>query len=152
LRLELEQHHSTAVKTIRNPDVVAVFAAYPAKTRAKLMFLRRLIFDVATETQGVGPLVETLKWGQPGYVTSESGSGSTIRIDRVKSRDGRYAMYFHCQTTLVDTFREIYRDEFGYEGNRGIVFHENDEIPVQELSHCISLALTYHLGRKRRSA
>ena len=72
--------------------------------------------------------------------------GSAIRIDRVKSRDGGYAMYFHCQTTLVDTFKEIYRDEFRYEGNRSIVFAGDDEIPVEELSHCILLALTYRLG------
>ena len=140
------------MKKIRNPEVAAVFAAYPGKTRAKLMFLRQLILDVAAETQGVGPLEETLKWGQPSYLTTKSRSGSTIRIDSIKSRDGGYAMYFHCQTTLVDTFREMYRGEFEFEGNRCIVFDESDEIPVQELSHCISLALTYHLGKNRRSA
>lgn len=113
------------------------------------MLLRQLILDVAAETKGVGPLEETLKWGQPSYLTARSGSGSTIRIDRVKSQNGQYAMYFHCQTTLVDTFRETYRGEFRFEGNRSIVFDEDDEIPVEALSHCISLALTYHLRKPR---
>lgn len=91
---------------------------------------------------------ETLKWGQPSYLTTQSKSGSTIRIDLVKSQEGQYAIYFHCQTTLVETFKEIYRNKFKYEGNRSIVFRENDAVPVKELGHCISLALTYHLNKR----
>jgi hypothetical protein len=34
-----------------------------------------MIFDVARQTKGVGKLQETLKWGEPAYVTAESGSG-----------------------------------------------------------------------------
>jgi Domain of unknown function (DU1801) len=137
----------TTVKTFDDAGVAAVFAAYPVQTKKKLMRLRQLIFDVAAETEGVGLLQETLKWGQPSYVTAQTGSGSTIRIGSMKS-PGRYAMYFHCQTTLVDTFREIYRNTLKFEGNRGIVFDERDEIPEQELSHCVALALTYHLAKR----
>lgn len=82
----------------------------------------------------------------------KSKSGSTVRIDQIKSGHGQYAMYFHCQTTLVDTFKEIYRDKFTFDGNRSIVFDEHDEVAADELGHCISLALTYHLDRKRRAA
>lgn len=127
-----------------------MFEASPKDIRTKLLFLRQLIFDVASETAGVGELEETIKWGQASYLTTQSKSGSIIRIDRVKSQTGQYAIYFHCQTTLVDTFKEIYSDKFKYEGNRGIVFNVDDEIPVKELSHCISLALTYHLDKKPR--
>ena len=47
----------------------------------------------------------------------ESKSGSTIRIDQVKAEAGQYAVYFHCQTDLVETFRELY-PELRYGGNR----------------------------------
>ena len=57
-------------------------------------------------------------------------------------------MYFHCQTTLIDTFKEMFRDNFKFEGNRSIVFDETGEVPVKELSHCILLALTYHRDKK----
>ena len=114
------------------------------------MLLRRLIFDTASATEGVGELEETLKWGQPSYLTTESKSGITVRIDRVQSDHGQYAMYFNCQTTLIETFQELYPNELKYGGNRSIIFNENDEIPEEELQHCISLALTYHL-RKGRS-
>jgi hypothetical protein len=52
-------------------------------------------------------------------------------------------VYFHCQTSLIETFKEIYRDEFEYEGNRAIV------IPLGApesgpLGHCLLMALKYH--------
>ena len=91
-----------------DPAVDAVFSAYPAPLKARLLALRRLIFDTARTTKGVGALQETLKWGQPSYLTPETKSGSTIRIDQVKSAADQYAVYFHCQTDLVETFRELY--------------------------------------------
>jgi hypothetical protein len=134
---------------VADPNVAAVFEGYPAQVRAKLLFLRRLIFEVAASTQGVGRLDETLKWGQPSYLTTASKSGSLIRIDRRKSPEGSYAMYFHCQTTLVDTFRGMFPDELRFEGNRSIVFGPADRVPVAELRQCIALALTYHRDKKK---
>ena len=66
--------------------MAAVIEAYPAPVRRKLEAVRRLILDTARKTEGVGALEEALKWGQVSYLTSESKSGSTVRIDRVKSR------------------------------------------------------------------
>jgi len=84
-----------------NPAMGAVFSAYPKPIEARLLALRRLILDTAKATKGVGALEETLKWGQPSYLTTESKSGSMIRIDRVKSDAASYAVFFHCQTDLV---------------------------------------------------
>src|ERR1700737_423893 len=132
-----------------NPAVDAVFNAYPGPIRAKLLALRRLIFDTAKATNGVGALEETLKWGQPSYLTPETKSGSTIRIDRVKSAANRYAVYFHCQTDLVETFRELYPTELSYGGNRSILLNAEDELPEPALRHCVALALTYHLNKRK---
>lgn len=141
----------TTLKSIKNPQVAAVFDAYPNEVRQKLLFLRKLIFDVASKTEGVGELEETLKWQQPSYLTPHSKSGSLIRIDQLNSQQGKYAMYFHCQTTLIETFKEMYRDKFKFEGNRSIIFGVDDNIPVCELCHCISIALTYHRNKQRLS-
>ena len=132
------------------PAVAAVFDAYPAPLKSRLLRLRELILEAASTTEGVGKLEETLKWGQPSYLTAETKAGSTIRIDRVKSGKGGYAMYFHCQTTLVATFRELYPDALTFDGNRAIIFAEDEEIPADEVRHCIALALTYHLNKRRR--
>jgi hypothetical protein len=129
---------------IKNTEVAKVFKNYPTHIRKKVMFLRQLVLDTASETKGVSEVEETLKWGEPSYVTR---SGSTVRLGWKKSTPHQYAIYFHCKTRLVDTFRELYRDTFKFEGNRAIVFSEDDEIPADELKHCISLSLTYHIRK-----
>jgi Domain of unknown function (DU1801) len=126
------------VNPIRNPAVARVFEAYPPSLR------RKLIFATAAATEGVGEIEETLKWGEPAYVTSQSKSGSTIRIDCKKSDRTRYAMYFHCQTHLVETFRTLFPNDFKFEGNRSIVFDEDDVVPYDALAVCVAAALTYH--------
>src|SRR5581483_5183115 len=138
-------------RDIEKPEVAAIFESYPQDIKSKLMFLRQLIFDVASRTDGVGELEETLKWGQPSYLTTRTRSGSLVRIDQIKSQEGKYAMFFHCQTTLVDTFKEMYRGQFEFGGNRSIIFGAKDRVPVDELSHCISMALTYHLNKRQNN-
>ncbi len=130
------------------PAVALVFDGYPPKIRQRLLALRSLILRTAAATEGVGELQETLKWGEPAYLTAESGSGSTIRIGWKKSRPSEYAMYFNCNTNLVETFRTQYPNRFRYEGNRAIVFGEGEPVPQSELRSCVRAALTYH----RRSA
>ena len=126
---------------IEQPDVREVFAAYPDPIREKLMLLRRLVMETAAETEGVGALQETLKWNEPSYLTK---GGSTIRIAWKSSKPDQYGMYFNCQTSLIDTFKELYTDTFSFEGNRAMVFDLADALPENELRHCSSLALTYH--------
>jgi hypothetical protein len=132
-----------------DPTVEAVFNAYPKPLKAKLLALRRLILDTAAATKGVGELEETLKWGQPSYLTSATKSGSTIRIDQLKASANQYAVYFHCQTDLVATFRDLYPNELTYAGNRAVIFNADDAIPEAALRHCVALALTYHLRRRK---
>jgi len=131
-----------------DPKVAAVFSGYPQPLRAKLLALRQLILDTARATEGVGRPDETIKWGQVSYLTSETGSGSTVRIDRVKSDGDQYAVYFHCQTNLVETFRELY-PELTYGGNRCILLDTSKALPKQALRHCVALALTYHLNKRK---
>jgi hypothetical protein len=64
-----------------SPAVNEKFAAYGRLQRARLMALRDIIFEVAAATSGVGRLEETLKLGQPSYLTPETKSGTTLRFD-----------------------------------------------------------------------
>jgi hypothetical protein len=134
------------MKRFADPAVAAVFKAYPAALRKRLLALRELVFDVAARTEGVGALTETLKWGQPSYLTQETRSGTTVRIDRLKKDDG-YAIYFHCQSGLVPKFRELYPQDFRFEGKRALLFTADARLPVRALRHCIGLALTHHLRK-----
>ena len=136
------------MRRFSSSDVASVFKAYPPVLRARLVALRALVFDTADKTAGVGRLTETLKWGQPSYLTEETGSGTTVRIDRLKAGGG-YAVYFHCQSGLVGQFRELYPDTFKYQGKRAIVFDAKDRLPTRELRHCLALALTHHARKKK---
>lgn len=128
-----------------NTDVMTTFEGYPKATRDQLLSLREIIFEVATETTGVGELEETLKWRQISYLTPHTKSGSTIRIDAVFNQ---LAMYFNCQTTLVGTFRALYPNTLEFEDNRCVKFDMTDAESLDAIRHCIALALTYHLRKK----
>jgi Domain of unknown function (DU1801) len=132
----------------RDLAVAAILDGYPKPIGPTLQALRELILDTARATEGVGALDETLKWGQVSYLASETGAGSTIRIDRVKSSDNQVAVFFHCQTNLVETFRALY-PELSCSGNRAILLDAGQPLPKAELSHCVALALTYHLNKRK---
>jgi len=126
---------------IRSDRVKKRFDQYPKSMRNNLLALRELIYEAADQCADVESIEETLKWGQPSYMAE---NGSTIRLDSIKSTPQSYAIYFYCGTSLVETYRELYRESFRFEGNRAIVFGQDDSIPRAALIHCISLALTYH--------
>ena len=138
-----------SARDLPDPAVAALFDAYPKPQKSKLLALRQLILDTARTTEGVGAIEEALKWGQASYLTSETKSGSTVRIDRVKSAN-QVAVYFHCQTDLVETFRELY-PELNYGGNRSILLDAADALPEAALRHCVALALTYHLNKRKNN-
>ncbi len=131
-------------------EMADVFAAYPPRQRKMLLAVRNLILQVAKETPEVGEIEEALRWQQPSFLTTRSGSGSTIRIDAMRASEENYAIYFNCNTTLVDDFKQLYPKHFKFEGNRAIIFNVADKLPMNELRHCISLALTYHLRKESK--
>ena len=120
----------------QNKQVQEKFAAYPMDMQKHLLMLRHFILDCSDVK-----LEETLKWGEPSYISPQ---GSTIRIDYKTKSPQQYAMYFNCKTKLLDTFKEIYPDEFIYEGNRAIIFLVTETINVSALQNCINMALNYH--------
>ncbi len=122
--------------------------SYPDPIKKKLLYLRALILDVAKNTDGVGLIEETLKWDQLSYLTSETKSGTTIRIDWRPKCPDEYALYVNCKTNLIDQYTTLFPEEFSYEGNRAVVFNINKKIPENALRTCIQIALRYHLDKK----
>jgi len=125
----------------RDADVSAVFASYNKKDRQMLEQLRSLVLVAVAN---IGPelkLEESLKWGQPAYRVP---GGSPIRLGWSKKEPQGCAIFFHCQTSLVETFRTLFGDRLTYEGSRAIVFPADEEIPEAVVNQCITLALTYH--------
>ena len=125
----------------QDPKVKPKLNSYSPIIRNKIVVLRQLILDTASEIDSITEIEETLKWGEPSYITKK---GSTIRIDWKSKNPDQYAIYFKCTSKLVLTFREVYGDLFSYENHRAILFKLDDKIPLEELKICIACALQYH--------
>ncbi|GGD62860.1 DUF1801 domain-containing protein [Lacimicrobium alkaliphilum] len=122
------------------PEIKAKFETYPGEAQRQLEAVRHLIFAIAEENE-LGAVEETLKWGEASYLVK---GGTTIRMDWKPKDPAVIKVYFHCQTRLIETFREIYRDEFEYEGKRAIVVPLDAAIKESPLGHCLQMALKYH--------
>jgi uncharacterized protein DUF1801 len=129
-------------------EVEAALSGYPSAAQSALRKVRTLIFATAAQNPTVGRLSETLKWGEPAYLTEESKSGSTIRLGWKASAEGFGALYFNCQTTLVETMRRLYADRFSFQANRALLFELHQPLATDALQHCIEMALTYHRNKK----
>lgn len=127
------------------PEIAAIFLSYPPAIRERLMELRETILSVGRGLGEISSVQETLKWGEPSYSTI---AGSTVRLGWKEKSPEHYCLFFHCQTKLVSTFRELYPDTFSFEGNRAITFHQQDSIPQDKIRSCIEIALTYHRRKK----
>lgn len=117
---------------------------YPDWVASRFLEFRSSVFEVAGSL-GLGKVEESLKWDQPSF---RCDGGSPVRFDWSEKRPELFAICFHCGTTLVETFRELYPTRFRFEGNRAIVFARDEELPEEALKHCLSLALRYHREKR----
>lgn len=122
------------------PEIQTKFSSYPLEAQKQLENVRHLIFTIAEES-GLGTVEETLKWNEASYIVK---GGSTVRMDWKPKDPDVIKVYFHCQTILIETFKEIYPDEFEYEGKRAIVIPLSTPVESGPLSHCLQMALKYH--------
>ena len=128
-----------------NVEVLEKFNSLSEDVKTVCLRIREMVYSVATNDKRIGPLSETLKWGEPSYLTDATKAGTTLRI--WKTKDGLFpAIYVNCQTSLIQTFRDIYPDSFDYQGNRAVVITKDITKIAKPLEHCIAMTLTYHLS------
>jgi hypothetical protein len=126
-----------------NDKVAAAYAAFPPEIQSMAMTLRDLVFDVAKDTPEAGEIEETLKWGQPAYLTPQTKSGSTLRIGPAKG--GGIGLFAHCGTTIISSYANTFPNTDKIEGNRAVIFTHADDIAPERLRLLIRHGLTYHL-------
>ena len=124
-------------------NVSAVVAAYPKEAQKTFHRLRELLLEEAKKDDRIGEIEETLKWGEPAFLTSQTKSGSTVRIAWSSKSPQQMGIYFNCKASLVDTFRTIF-PELSYQGNRAIILDLNSVLPEPVLAECLTIAMTYH--------
>ena len=124
-------------------SVAAVFKEIPNAPAKRLNTIRGIVL-AAGAAADVGGLEETLKWGQPSYLPKKKRTGTTVRLGWSASDPDNCALYVHCQTTLVDTFRDRFPDEFQYVDNRAVLIPVAEDFSEIALQQIASLAFTYH--------
>ena len=123
--------------------VRTVIDTYPVSARSGILVLRHLIYLVAKELPQVGKIEETLRWGQPAYLTTETKAGSTLRLGLHKQ--ARFALFAHCQTRIIADYAQAFPGWDRIDGNRAVLFDDKAQIEPERLSHLIRHALTYHM-------
>ena len=115
------------------------FDSYPEHIKLRLLCIRDLVFDVAKE-HGLGDVEESLKWNEPSYLVN---TGTAIRIDWKAKTPDHYFIFFNCNTTLVDTFRELHSDVIQFQGNRAIILNIYEPLPTKTIRQFLTLAMKY---------
>ena len=132
------------------PEVAAVFAAMPNRVEARMREVRGLILAAAAALD-VGDIEETLKWGQPAHLPVTPKVGTTVRLGWSEADPDYLGVYVHCQTRLLDGFRERFPDAFRYVGNRAILLPVKGAYPEAALQQIAGMALTYHRDKRNRA-
>ena len=127
-----------------DPAVAVAFDAFPAAQRERLLQIRALVLETATGNPAIGPLVESLKWGEPAYRPARARTGTTVRLGISPGAPQACAVFVHCKTSLMASYRDLYPQSFGFEGERALILDLDRPLPIEALRHCLSLALTYH--------
>lgn len=128
-------------------NVFDAFEAVAPAQRGPLMAVREIIFEVAETCPEIGSVEETLRWGEPAYVTTKRRTGSTIRL-AVEKGSGQPALFFDCKTTLVEGFRQQFGEDMQFVKNRAVLLGDNPEMQAEAIAICIRAALRYHLRGK----
>ena len=131
-----------------NSSVESAFLSLPHEHQLAALQLREWIHEEADGMSATGGIEESLKWGQPAFLPVKPKVGSTIRVWRHDEQ--HVALYFNCQSTLVEDFIFLFADELQYSGNRAIVFSVDTPLPEVLVRQCIRMALYYHRDKKVR--
>lgn len=121
------------------PEISSLLGAYPQAAGEHLLAVRTLIYDVAAE-HGLGKIDESIKWGEASFWVK---GGIAVRVDWKEKQPAVIKVFFHCQTRLIETFREVYPEAFAYEGNRALLIPLADYAKHGVLAHCLSVVMRY---------
>ena len=128
-----------------SPQIKAAFDAFPPHARPGLDLLRALIFARAAEFPIIGRVTEGLRWGQPAYLTPDTGAACSLRIGMAPGGD--VALFVHCKTGLIQSFAAGPGAGLRIQGTRAVLFKTATDIPAPAILLLIGQALTYHLAK-----
>lgn len=132
------------------PEIARVLKTAPKPVRDRLMSIRTLIF-AAADAEKIGPLEETLKWGDPAYLPKHPRIGTTLRLGWSEGAKAGVTLFVPCQTRLIDLYRARFSTGFEYDGSRAVRMSLDAPLPEAEVQQMAAMALTYHRDKRRHA-
>lgn len=129
------------------PELLSRVTTWPTRAQEAFSTLRALCHATADELE-IGPLEESLKWGQPAWRPTKPNTGSTLRVMWHENTPDLLSLYVGCKTDLAARMRDIYPDLPQNDGRRHIAIRLSDPLPLDAMSHLASMTFAYHKSRK----
>ncbi|SHJ67586.1 hypothetical protein SAMN05444000_111116 [Shimia gijangensis] len=126
-------------------DIETTIAGWPEAAKTCFHALRKVIFQTAASNSAVGTLEEVLKWGEPSFLTSQTRSGTTLRISWKPKTPDEIGVFVICRTDMLKQVRALYPEAFRYEGTRAAYLPLSHPIPEEAVAYLAMRAQTYHL-------
>lgn len=126
-------------------EVGHAFSLFSRAGRQRLLRVRQRIFDLAAGVEAVGAIQESLKWGEPSYVSTKRKCGTPIRLRL--AADDTFGLSVHCQTSIIAELKKAHPG-LRYDGSRSLLLPVAVEPPVEVIDQLIRLALTYHRNKR----
>ena len=119
---------------------------WPEPAQSRLQTMRALFHDVAAMAD-IGPLDESLKWGQPAWRPLTPRTGSTLRLNWSEAAPGSIMAYVDCKTDLAGQMQTRFPNLPGNDGRRALQFDiaANNDDALWHLAH---LTFTYHRAKR----
>lgn len=127
--------------------LLSALTTWSDPARDALWACRGLFHDVASQAK-VGPLDESLKWGQPAWRPRAPRTGSTLRMGWSAGRAQHLLLFVDCKTDLAARMRDLYPDLPDNDGRRQIALDLDRPLPEQAVSHLAQMTFCYHLSRR----
>ncbi|QFT59564.1 hypothetical protein FIU94_12085 [Sulfitobacter sp. THAF37] len=108
----------------------------------------RAVFHATAEQTGIGPLEESLKWGQPAWRPRAPRTGSTLRMGWTPDDPDRISLFVDCKTDLAARMAEIYPDIGANDNRRQIRLDLTRPLPDQAIAHLSQMTFCYHLSQR----
>lgn len=131
----------------KNQNIKAIYDGFSPDVKKATLLVRDWVFEIAAIDKEIGEIAEDLKWNEPAYLTNQTNSGTTLRINQKKNAPNTFAIYVNCKTDLIENFKSIFPN-LKYEGTRAIVFDASSPLPENEVKTIISMVLRYKLRGK----
>ncbi len=120
---------------------LAKISFWPAPAQIRFVEMRTIILNAGRD---LGPIGESLIWGEPAWRPMKARQGSTLRISWSPEPAKQLALFVNCRTTLAETMRDRYPVSFAYEGNRALRLGIADPLPVAAIDHLARMTFSYH--------